>query len=79
VEGVWEVPGECVGSAREVLVEAVLEVVGSGWEAPPGWCIYKLLYFTAFCIYTTKSSTPAISLFFLGPKPVVVYIFGVPI
>jgi len=28
--------------------------------------------------YTTKSSTPAISLFFLGPNPVVVYIFGVP-
>ena len=24
----------------------------------------KLLYFTAVCIYTTKSSTPAISLFF---------------
>jgi len=50
-----------------------------GREAPPGWCIYKLLYFTAVCIYTTKWSTPAISLFFLGPNPVVVYIFGVPI
>ena len=48
-------------------------------RAPPGWCIYKLRYFTAVCIYTTKSSTPAISLFFLGPNPVVVYIFGVPI
>jgi len=42
------------------------------------WCIYKLMYFTAVCIYTTKSSTPAISLFFLGPNLVVVYIFGVP-
>ena len=26
---VWELPGECLQSAREVLVEAVLEVVGS--------------------------------------------------
>ena len=47
-------------------------------EAPPGWCIYKLLYFTAVCTYTTRSSTPAISIFFLGPNPVVVYIFGLP-
>jgi len=37
------------------------------------------LYFTAVCTYTTKSSTPAISLFSLGPHPVVVYVFGVPI
>ena len=37
-----------------------------------GWCIFKLLYFTRVCIYTTKSSTPAISLFILGPNPVVV-------
>ena len=29
----------------------------------------RLLYFKAVCIYTTKSSTPAISLFFLGPQP----------
>jgi len=36
------------------------------------------MHFTAVCIYTTKSSTPAISLFFLGPNPVVVHIFGVP-
>jgi len=49
-----------------------------GGEAPPGWCIYKLLYFKAVCIYTTKWSTPAISLFFLGSNPVVVYIFGLP-
>ena len=50
-----------------------------GASRPPGWCIYKTLYFTAVFIYTTKSSTPAISLFFLGPNPVVVYIFGVSI
>ena len=42
------------------------------------WCICKLLNFTIVCIYTTKSSTQAISLFFLGPNPVVVYIFGDP-
>ena len=30
-------------------------------------------------LHIPKSSTPAISLFFLGPNPVVVYIFGVPI
>jgi len=49
-------------------------LVGTIW-----WCIYKLMYFTAVCIYTTKWSTPAISLFFLGLNPVVVYIFGVRI
>jgi len=38
----------------------------------------KCCVFTTVCIYTTKSSTPTISLFFLGPNPVVVYIFGVP-
>ena len=47
-------------------------------RSAPGWCIYKLHYFTAVCIYTTKWSMPATSLFFLGPNPVVVYIFGVP-
>ena len=44
----------------------------------PGVVYIESVYFTAVCIYTTKSSTPAISLFFLGPNPVVVYIFGVP-
>jgi len=46
----------------------------TGAQRPSGWCIYKLLYFTAVCIYTTKSSTPATPLFILGPNPVVVYI-----
>jgi len=46
-------------------------------EAPLGWGIYKLLYFTTVCIYTTTLSTPAIALFFLGPNLLVVYIFGV--
>ena len=63
---------------RLVGTPKIYTTTGLGREAPPGWCIYKLLYFTAVCIYTTKSSTPAISLFFLGPNPVVVYIFGVP-
>jgi len=55
-----------------------LETIGK-WLVWAIWrCIYKLLYFTAVCIYTTKRSTPAISLFFLGPNPVVVYICGVP-
>jgi len=55
-----------------------LEKIGEWLVWTIWWCIYKLLYFTAVCIYTTTSSTPAISLFFLGPNPVVVYIFGVP-
>ena len=48
-----------------------------GGAAPPG--LYKLWYFTAVCIYTKTWSTPDIFLFFLGPNPVVVYIFGVSI
>ena len=31
---VWEVPGKCVGSAREVLGEVVLEAVGSAELSP---------------------------------------------
>jgi len=62
-----------------MLTRVILGLLLGPQRSPPGWCIYKLLYFTAVCIYTTKSSTPAISLFFLGPNPVVVYIFGVPI
>ena len=54
-----------------------LEKIGKWLVWTIWWCIYKLLYFTAVCI-TTKRSTPAIALFFLGPNPVVVYIFGVP-
>ena len=41
------------------------------------FAIWKVLHFTAVCIYTTKWTTPAVSLFFLSPNPVVVYIFGV--
>ena len=37
VGSVWEVPGECVGSAREVSGEAVLEAVGSA-ELSPNSC-----------------------------------------
>ena len=44
----------------------------------PGVVYIESVVFTAVCIYTTKSSTPAISVFFLCPNPVVVYIFGVP-
>ena len=62
-----------------VKIQHFLYTPPRGREAPPRWCIYKLLNFTAVCIYTTKSSTPAMSRNFLSPNPVVVYIFGVPI
>jgi len=42
----------------------------------PGVVYIESVEFTAVCRNTTKSSTPAFSLFFLGPNPVVVYIFG---
>jgi len=49
-----------------------------GRATPLWWCIHKLLYFGAVCIYIKTESTPAIFLFFLGPNPVVVYIYDVP-
>jgi len=49
-----------------------------GAKRPRALCTYKLRYFTAVCIFTPKRSTPAFSLFSLGPDPVVGYIFGAP-
>jgi len=46
--------------------------------APPWWCILMLLYTWAVWKYTKKWYTPAIFLFFLGPNPVVVYLYVVP-
>jgi len=50
-----------------------------GTSHPRGGVYRKCNILQQFYIYTTKSSTPTIFLFFLGPNPVVVYIFGVPI
>jgi len=47
-------------------------------RAPGLVYIESVVFSSSLHIYTTKLSTPAISLFFLSPNPVVVYIFGVP-
>jgi len=53
-----------------------LEKIGKWLVWTIWWCIYKLLYFTTVCIYTTKSSTPAISLFFRPQLGGGVYLWG---
>jgi len=62
-----------------VYMQTAVKYSSLNIHRPRGGVYTNCCILQQFCIYTTRSSTPAVPLFFLGPNLVVVYISGVPI